>query len=290
MRESRFTGTIETPNGLLDFSGRTLVMGILNITPDSFSDGGRFAGAEAAVAQAERMLEEGADILDVGGESTRPGAEDVPAQEQVRRILPVIERLRGGHPNAILSIDTRDAAVAEAALDAGADLINDISALQHDPAMVPLLAGRDVPVVLMHMKGTPRTMVKEACYHDVVVEVIEYLRRRVSDLAAAGLDPARMVLDPGIGFAKNTFHNLEVMRRIGEFHSLGLPLLVGPSRKRFIGQVLGVSSADERLYGTLAAVAACAQAGVQIVRVHDVKPARQVVEVIHAIQHPEKHQ
>jgi dihydropteroate synthase len=289
MSESRFTGTIETRHGNLDLSGRTLVMGVLNVTPDSFSDGGRFASADDAVAQADRMLAEGADVLDIGGESTRPRAQDVPADEQMRRILPVIERVREGHPRAILSVDTRSAAVAEAALDAGADIINDVSALAHDPAMVPLLAGRDVPAVLMHMKGTPATMLQEAHYQDVVTEVIEYFRGCVSDLVSAGLGRLRMILDPGIGFAKNTFHNLEVLRRIGEFHELGLPLIVGPSRKRFIGQVLGLDNPDDRLHGTVAAVAVCAQAGVQIVRVHDVLPARQVVEVVHAIQHPEKY-
>ncbi len=265
-------------------------MGVLNVTPDSFSDGGRFESADDAVAQAERMLAEGADLLDIGGESTRPGARDVPPGEQKRRILPVIERVRAVHPRAILSVDTRVAAVAEAALDTGADIINDVSALQHDPAMVPLLAGRDVPVVLMHMKGTPATMVKDARYQDVVTEVIDYFRRRVADLASGGLARSRMILDPGIGFAKNAFHNLEVLRRIGEFHELGLPLMVGPSRKRFIGHVLGLQNPDDRLYGTLAAVAICAQAAVQIVRVHDVRPARQVVEVMHAIHHPHKYE
>lgn len=289
MAESRFAGMIETRHGPLDLSGRTLVMGVLNVTPDSFSDGGRFAATQDAVAQAERMLAEGADLLDIGGESTRPGALDVPPEEQMRRILPVIEHVRKAHPRAILSVDTRRAAVAEAALDAGADIINDISALQHDPAMVSLLARCDVPVVLMHMKGTPATMLQEAHYRDVVTEVVDYFRRRVVDLAAAGLDRSRMVLDPGIGFAKNTFHNLEVLRRIREFGELGLPLLAGPSRKRFIGQVLGLENPDERLYGTLAAVAVCAQAGVQIVRVHDVRPARQVVEVVWAIRHPERY-
>jgi dihydropteroate synthase len=290
MYGSRFVGTIETAHGPLDLSGRTLVMGVLNVTPDSFSDGGRFATKDEAVAQAERMLAEGADVLDIGGESTRPGARDVPAEEQMRRILPVIERVRARHPRAILSIDTRSAAVAEAALEAGADIINDVSALRHDPAMAPLLVRRGVPVVLMHMKGTPATMLQEAHYQDVVREVRDYFRRRVADLASAGLARSRMLLDPGIGFAKNTFHNLEVLRRIGEFHELGLPLTVGPSRKRFIGQVLGLENPDDRLYGTLAAVAVCAQAGVQIVRVHDVRPARQVAEVVWAIGHPAKHE
>jgi dihydropteroate synthase len=289
MGKARFGGVIETAHGPLDLSGRMLVMGILNVTPDSFSDGGRFAGADAAIAQAERMLAEGADILDVGGESTRPGAQEVPAAEQVRRIVPVIERVRAGHTRAIVSVDTRSAAVAEAALAAGADIINDVSALRHDPGMVELTARRAVPVVLMHMKGTPQTMVREAEYKDVVGEVIEFFGWRIAELEAAGVERTRMIIDPGIGFAKNTFHNLEVMRRVGEFHTLGLPVIVGPSRKRFIGQVLGIEAADQRLYGTLGAVAVCAQAGVQIVRVHDVRPARQVAEIVQAIGEPGKY-
>jgi dihydropteroate synthase len=287
MRESRFTGTIETPHGLLDLSGRTLVMGILNVTPDSFSDGGRYGEEDAAVARAEALLAEGADILDIGAESTRVGAEDVSAVEQLQRLLPVIRRIRVARPAAILSIDTRSAAVAAAVLDAGADIINDVSALEHDPALLPLLAARDVPVVLMHMKGTPKTMRALARYEDVVGEVIEYLRVRTGVLEKAGIDRSRMIVDPGIGFAKDTFHNLEILRRIGEFHALGLPLLVGPSRKRFIGQVLDIDNACERLYGTLGTVAVCTQAGVQIVRVHDVRPARHVAEVMHAIRHPQ---
>lgn len=289
MAEERFGGVIETGHGRLDLSGRMLVMGILNVTPDSFSDGGRFAGVEVAVAQAERMLAEGADILDIGGESTRPGAEEVEASEQLRRIGPVIERLRARHPAAIVSVDTRSAVVAAAALEAGADIINDVSALRHDPAMAGVVARSGAPVVLMHMKGTPKTMLQEARYGDVVAEVIADLRQRVAELEAAGIERGRMVVDPGIGFAKNTYHNLDVLRRLEEFHSLGLPVMVGPSRKRFIGHVLGLEDAAQRLYGTLAAVAACAQAGVQIVRVHDVGPARQVAEVMEAIRRPERY-
>jgi len=285
----RFSGELKTLHAPLDLARRTLVMGILNVTPDSFSDGGRFAQADAAVAQADRMLAEGADLLDIGGESTRPGSDEVPADEQLRRILPVIQRVRATHPQAILSIDTRSAVVAEAALDAGADIINDVSALEHDAAMVPLLARRPVPVILMHMKGTPRTMVQEAHYQDVVAEVLDYFRRRIAALSAAGIDSARLIIDPGIGFAKNTFHNLEVLRRLVEFHALGLPVLVGPSRKRFIGHVLNIESPDQRLCGTVAAVALCAQAGVHIVRVHDAAGARHAAEIVWAIQHPDNY-
>ncbi len=235
------------------------------------------------------MLSEGADLLDIGGESTRPGAEAVSADEQIRRILPVIEKIRAAYPSALLSVDTRSAVVARAALDARADIVNDVSALEHDPAMLPLLADRQVPVILMHMKGTPETMVREAHYQDVVGEVIGYFRRRIADLAAAGIAPARMMVDPGIGFAKNTFHNLEILARLREFHVLGTPVLVGPSRKRFIASVLGLAGGDNRLAGTLAAVAVCAQAGVQMVRVHDVGPARQVAEIVQAIRHPNQY-
>lgn len=290
MSKAPFGGTIETPHGTLDLSGRMRIMGILNVTPDSFSDGGQFMSLEAALQQAERLLAEGADILDIGGESTRPGAADVPDDEQLGRILPVIQRLRAAHPKVLLSIDTRSAAVAEASLDAGADIINDVSALRHDPAMVPLLSRRKVPVVLMHMRGTPQTMLQEAHYQDVVAEVIDDLQRRVADLAKAGIESSRMIVDPGIGFAKNTFHNLAVFHRLAEFHLLGLPLLVGPSRKRFIAHVSGIEQASERLYGTLAAVAVCAQAGVRIVRVHDVAAARQVAELVYAIQNPQMYQ
>lgn len=285
-----FAGTIHTSHGSLELGGSTRLMGVLNITPDSFSDAAQFLPLDAACRQADRMLAEGADLLDIGGESTRPGAADVPADQQIARVIPAIQRIRAAHPQAILSVDTRLAEVAAAALDAGADIINDVSALEHDPAMVQLLAGRKVPVILMHMRGTPATMLQLAKYEDVVTDVVAYFHRRVAVLAAAGIEPSRMILDPGLGFAKNTFHNLEILRRLPELHALGLPILVGPSRKRFIAHVLHVEQPEERLYGTLAAVAVCAQAGVQIVRVHDVAPARQVIDLLRAIRHPEEYQ
>ncbi len=288
MPQEGFEGTIETPHGPLNLADRTLVMGILNVTPDSFSDGGRFDDTDAAVARAQRMLAEGADILDIGAESTRPGAAEVDPDVQLRRILPVLQRVRAAHPGAILSIDTRSAAVAERTVGAGADIINDVSALRHDAAMVPTVARLGVPVILMHMKGTPATMLQEAEYRDVVKEVIDFFSARAGEVELAGIGRERIIIDPGIGFAKNIFHNLDVLRRIDEFHELGLPLLVGPSRKRFLGHVLGLEQTDDRLYGTLATVAVCARARVQIVRVHDVRPARHVVEVIEAIRHPEQ--
>lgn len=290
MSDGGYNGQIETPHGLLDLTGRARIMGILNVTPDSFSDGGQFDTADAAIQQAERMLAEGADLLDIGGESTRPGAVEVPADEQLRRILPVLKPIRTRYPDTILSVDTRSAIVARVAIEAGADSINDISALAHDPAMLPLLADGKVPVILMHMRGTPATMLHQAHYQDVVAEVIDYFTKRVAELSSEGIDSSRIILDPGIGFAKNAFHNLEILRRLEEFHSLGLPVMVGPSRKRFIERVLGIDASGDRLYGTLAAVAACIQSGARIVRVHDVAPARQVAEMLHAIQHPQAYE
>jgi len=282
----RFSGQLQTPHGTLDLAGRTLVMGVLNVTPDSFSDGGEFLDLDAAVARAGAMLAEGADLVDIGGESTRPGSDPVEPAEQIRRVVPVIERIRRLHPRAVLSIDARFAEVVAGALDAGADIVNDISALRHDPRMADLVARRGVPVILMHMKGTPKTMLQEARYDDVVQEVLDFLRQRIEAAGRAGIGRDRILIDPGIGFAKQTADNLEILRRLEEFHALGVPVLVGPSRKRFIGEVLGIAEPKDRLHGTLAAVTACALAGVHIVRVHDVAAARQVVQLCHAIREP----
>ncbi len=260
--------------------GRTAVMGILNVTPDSFSDGGRYAARDAAVAGAEEMVAGGADVLDVGGESTRPGAAEVPADEEIARVVPVIERVAGlGVP---VSIDTRKAVVAKAAIDAGASLVNDVSAGGFDPEMLPLVADRGCDVVLMHMRGTPRTMDQRTGYTDVVAEVASELRSSLEVAEAAGVAPERILLDPGLGFAKTAEQSLELLRRVGELQALGCPLVVGPSRKRFVGHVLGTEVGD-RLEGTLAAVAWCAAAGVGMVRVHDVREARRVVDMIAAI-------
>lgn len=289
MVAARFSRQLQTPHGRLDLTGRTLLMGVLNVTPDSFSDGGEFLDADAAVARATAMLAEGADIIDIGGESTRPGSDPVEPAEQIRRVVPVIERIRRAHPGAILSIDARFAEVVAAALEAGADIVNDISALRHDPGMAELVARRGVPVILMHMKGTPKTMLQEARYGDVVQEVLDFLRQRIEAAGRAGIGRDRILIDPGIGFAKRTADNLEILRRLEEFHALGVPVLVGPSRKRFIGEILGIADPKDRFCGTLAAVTACALAGVHIVRVHDVAAARQVVELCHAIREPAWH-
>jgi dihydropteroate synthase len=258
------------------------LMGIINATPDSFSDGGRFAGPAAAVEWALALQAEGADLVDVGGESTRPGAPPVPAEEEIRRVVPVIERLRAQAPSLPISVDTAKPEVARAALDAGADLVNDVQALAA-PGMAELVAARGVPAVLMHMRGTPADMGSRTVYGDVVGEVAAELSAAVERAARAGVRRERMVLDPGIGFAKTPEQSVAVLAGLGRLRSLGFPLLVGPSRKRFIEKLTG-APVQERLPGTLAAVVACVLAGVELVRVHDVAPARQAVLVAAAIR------
>ncbi|MET0555983.1 MAG: dihydropteroate synthase [Vicinamibacteria bacterium] len=260
---------------------RTWVMGVLNVTPDSFSDGGRFAAAEAAVEAGLAQFAEGADVVDVGGESTRPGAQPVAADEEIRRVVPVVAALRRRH-HGFVSVDTTKAAVARAALDAGADLVNDVSGFRFDPALAALVAERGVPAILMHLRGDFESMHRQPAYGDVAREVAQELDLRVRDAERAGVDPAQLVLDPGLGFAKDAGHTLELLRRLPELHALGRPLLVGPSRKSFIGRVLDLP-AGERVFGTAAAVAASILAGAHLVRVHDVRPMVQVARVCDAI-------
>ncbi len=262
------------------------VVGVLNVTPDSFSDAGRFYDARVAVEAGARMADEGADVVDIGGESTRPGSAAVLPNEQIRRTQPVIAELakRFGHDGPAISIDTRSAAVARAALDAGATIVNDISALRDDPEMVSLVADRGAGVVLLHMQGTPADMQINPAYLDAVAEIRDFLAERIESVASAGVVRERIVVDPGIGFGKTLEHNLEIIRRGGEFRSLGVPLMIGPSRKRFIGQVLGIEQPADRLMGTMAAVAAAVLAGVEMVRVHDVPAARQVADMCAAIR------
>jgi dihydropteroate synthase len=258
------------------------LMGVVNATPDSFSDGGRFLDPGAAVDQALRLAGEGADLVDVGGESTRPGAPPVPAAEELRRVVPVIERLRArGFPLPI-SVDTSKGEVARAAIAAGADLVNDVAALA-DPALARAVAEAGVPAVLMHMRGTPGDMATRATYRDVVAEVAAELEAAMARAEAAGVPRERIVLDPGIGFAKSAEQSLEVLARLSELRALGRPLLVGPSRKSFIGKVTG-APVEERLPGTLAAVTAAVLAGAEIVRVHDVAAVRQAALVAAAIR------
>jgi len=266
---------------VFDCSERTLVMGILNVTPDSFSDGGRFLDRATAVAHATRMVDDGADILDVGGESTRPGSTPVSADEELERVHPVIERLAELHPAVPISIDTRKTDVAAEALDAGATIVNDVSA-GADPAMFDLVRDREAAVVLMHMQGDPTTMQEGPHYDDVVGEVHEYLRQRIEAAELAGIDPERIAIDPGIGFGKDLDHNLELMHGVDALLDLGRPVLVGPSRKKFIGTILDLPE-EERVEGTVGAVVWMLARGAHLVRVHDVKEVVRAVRVSDAI-------
>jgi dihydropteroate synthase len=272
---------VEWPHGRLDFSAGCLVMGILNVTPDSFSDGGEFLTFERAVEHGLKMTREGAAIIDVGGESTRPGATPVSPAEQIRRIVPVIEALvaKIGVP---ISIDTHDVKVARAALGAGASIINDITALG-DEHMGELAAEQQVPVILMHMQGTPATMQIEPHYEDVVTQVRDFLVTRAEKAQASGIPVERIFIDPGIGFGKTLHHNLLLLKNLHRLVATGYHVLVGTSRKRFIGTLTGKEQAADRLFGTAATVALCAAAGVSIVRVHDVGPMCDVVKIAEAI-------
>ena len=259
-----------------------LVMGILNVTPDSFSDGGAYPSPEAVLARAEEMVDEGADLLDVGGESTRPGAVAVSAEEEMTRVVPVI-RLLASRLSTPVSVDTRKASVARAALDAGAEVVNDISALR-DPGMASVVAEAGAGVVLMHMRGTPETMQLNPTYEDVVREVAAELGAAVERAAAAGVDPERMVVDPGIGFGKTAAHNLQLLSRLAELGEVGRPVLLGVSRKAFIGSLLGGAAPAERAVGTAAACVAGLLQGARIFRVHDVRVVREALTVAEAIR------
>jgi len=258
------------------------LMGIVNATPDSFSDGGRYLKTDAAVARALELAEEGADLVDVGGESTRPGSIPVTAAEEIRRVVPVVERLRGRGFALPISVDTTKAEVARAVLEAGADLVNDVAGLA-DPALAEVVAAGRVPVVLMHMRGSAADMASRAVYGDVVEEVARELAEALARAERAGVARERVILDPGIGFAKTAVHSISLIARVERLRALGRPLLLGPSRKSFIGQVAG-APVEARLPGTLAAVTACVLAGVEILRVHDVAPARQAAAVAAAIR------
>jgi len=265
----------------LELGRRVEVMGIVNVTPDSFSDGGRFFDRKAAVEHALRLAGEGAAIVDVGGQSTRPGSEPLSAGEETDRVLPVIEGLRAGSAVPV-SIDTYRAEVAARALDAGADIVNDISAFRFDEDMLPLLAERKVPAIAMHIKGTPRDMQRDPRYDDVVEEVRSYLAGALERAERAGLSRGQVAVDPGIGFGKSLEHNLELLRNLPRLRELGVPLLVGASRKSFIGKVLELE-VGERLEGTLAVSALCAAAGADLVRAHDVAANLRAVRMAEAV-------
>lgn len=254
-------------------------MGVVNVTPDSFSDGGLYLDPDAAIAHGEELARDGAEILDVGGESTRPGAVEVDAGEELRRVGPVVAALAG---TATVSIDTSKAVVAEAALDGGAEIVNDVTALRGDPEIGALCAERGAGLVLMHMQGNPRTMQENPTYEDVVDDVKAFLAERMEFAVGAGVDEERIWLDPGVGFGKTLEHNLELLRRLGELRSLGRPLVIGASRKSFIGKVDG-SPAGERLGGTIASSVLAAAEGADVLRVHDVAEVAQAMKVATAV-------
>ena len=271
--------------GRLDLGRRTAVMGVINATPDSFSDGGRNLDPAKARDTALEMVDDGADLIDVGGESTRPRAAAVDQAEQIRRVIPAIEAIRR-ETDVRISVDTTQAAVARRAFDAGADMLNDVSALA-DPAMLPLLLTCRAPAVLMHMRGTPSTMQQQTDYDDVVTRVIDFLRDRSDRAIDAGLTDDKILLDPGIGFGKSTAGNLEILRRLTEFQTLCRPILIGASRKRFIGAILDLP-VEERLEGSLALAAFAVAGGAHVVRVHDVRATTRVVRMIDAIHDEEQ--
>ncbi len=274
----------------LDLSKKTCVMAILNTTPDSFSDGGKYLSCDAAVSHGLQLVRDGADILDIGGESSRPFSEPVSAEHEIKRVIPVIEKL-AEKISIPISIDTTKAAVAREALNAGAAIINDISALNHDPEMAGLAAQRDVPVILMHMKGKPKTMQVNPFYEDLMGEITDFLSRRAAYAVKAGIKKENIILDPGIGFGKTVDHNLLLIKNLKKIHDMGFPVLMGPSRKSFIRKILsdlnGETIAADSVktdQATLAAVAVSVINGAHIIRVHDVASIMPMVQIINAIQ------
>jgi dihydropteroate synthase len=272
----------KTRRGILDLTHRGQVMGILNVTPDSFSDGGAHLETATAMEHARRMIAEGAAIIDIGGESTRPGAEPVQAAEEIARTVPMVAALRAEW-DGLISIDTSKAVVAEAALEAGADIVNDVSGLLADPEMAGVCASRRCGVVVMHMQGNPRSMQIAPSYSDVVAEVAGFFQERLRTLVAAGIDPAALCFDPGIGFGKTLDHNLELLRAAGELAVAGRPLLLGVSRKSFLGRILGTDDLEAREWPTVAITARAREQGVMLHRVHSVRPNFEALRMTEAI-------
>lgn len=266
----------------LEWGQKTYLMGVLNVTPDSFSDGGKFNTPTAALTQAQQLVVAGADIIDVGGQSTRPGAVEISLQEELERVLSVLQVLRPEIPVPI-SVDTTRAAVARAAVEAGADMINDISAGTFDAEMLPTVAQLNVPIVLMHIRGTPQTMQKLTHYQDLIGEIYQFLKQQIQVAIACEIEPNKIIIDPGIGFAKNYNQNLEILRRLAVFSPLNCPILVGVSRKNFIGRILNQPEPKARIWGTAAACCAAIASGANILRVHDVQEMRDVCLVADAI-------
>jgi len=271
----------------LTWGSRTYLMGVLNVTPDSFSDGGQFDTVERAVAQARHLVHHGTDILDIGGQSTRPGAGSISRTEEIDRVIPVIEAIRADGDDtlaqAIISVDTTRSSVARAAVKSGADVINDISAGTYDRAMLSTVADLGVPIVLMHVRGTPATMQQCTDYQDLVGEIYEFLQHQIEDAIAVGIKPSKIAIDPGLGFAKTPAQNLELLRQLSRFRDLGRPLLVGPSRKSFIGWILDQPDPQQRVWGTAAACCAAIAGGADILRVHDGAEMHDVCRVADAI-------
>jgi dihydropteroate synthase len=282
----RTTAASDTPGaGTRPWSPGPVVVGILNVTPDSFSDGGNFIDPEAAAGHAASMLDEGAGIIDVGGESTRPGSDPVSQEEEARRVVPVIERIIAARPGAVISVDTYRSATAAAALDAGATIVNDVSALRGDPRMASLVAEAGCPVILMHMQGEPKTMQREPRYSDVVREVKDFLLSRAEHAVATGVGQKNIIVDPGIGFGKTVDHNLALLRNLEAVVDLGFPVLVGASRKRFIGSITGVEEAADRVFGTVATTVLAYEKGATLFRVHDVRANSEALTVAEAVLH-----
>jgi dihydropteroate synthase len=269
----------------VEVSRSGLIMGILNVTPDSFADGGRFLEQEAAFRHAERLVAEGAAILDIGGESSRPGSDPVALEEELRRVIPVLARIRALFPSLILSIDTYKAETARQALAAGADIINDISALRNDPEMIDVVKNSDTGVILMHMRGTPKTMQVDPQYNDVVAEVLAFLSERLEGLVRAGVDPCRIAIDPGFGFGKRLRHNIKLIEGLDRFLVLGRPIVVGISRKSMIAQMLGDPKlqSDDRLWPTVALTSFLRVKGARVFRVHDVRPNFEALRMTESI-------
>jgi dihydropteroate synthase len=281
MRNASSARSISLPAGKLDFSERTYVAGVLNVTPDSFSDGGEHFDRDRAVEWADRMVEDGADIIDIGGESTRPGSKSVPVEEELNRVMPVIEEL-SKRCDCLLSIDTQKSEVAVEAVDAGCSIVNDISGLSFDGAMPSRIAAKGAGLVIGHIRGTPRNMQQNPHYDDLMSEITAELRGSVKHAESSGVDPFKIIIDPGIGFGKRLEDNLTIISRLSELRSLGKPIMIGPSRKSFIGKVLGLG-VKERLEGTAAAVAVAVASGADLVRVHDVKEMKRVCLVVDAL-------
>jgi dihydropteroate synthase len=273
-------------NKAFEWGKRTYLMGVLNVTPDSFSDGGDFNTLESALAQAENMVKSGVDIIDIGGQSTRPGAAEISSSEEIDRVIPLVQILRqkpeifGSVP---ISVDTTRAQVAKAAVEAGADIINDISGATFDSEMLSTVAKLKVPIILMHIRGTPQTMQQLTDYRDLIGEIKEFLESRIAAAVAAGIDKSQIILDPGIGFAKNYTQNLEILRELRKFCVLNCPILVGVSRKSFIGHILNQPEAKQRIWGTAAACTGAIANSADILRVHDVREMRDVSQVADAI-------